>query len=316
MPDSISTLAVIRQRSELYRAIRQYFEAQSVLEVEVPALGRSSALDPQLASMSLLSLGETYYLQTSPELFMKRLLARGSGSIFSICKSFRDGEHSPRHNPEFTMLEWYRLGFDLPMLMADVAGLLQALLPKISFETSSYADLFQELIGLNPHRCSLSELALAIKNHTHFEGELDRSASLDLLAAEVLEPALQKKPAVFVVDYPECQAAMAQTNLDDQGNRVARRFELYVHGVELANGYLELTDVAEQRQRFQHDTETRRRTGLTEVAIDQKLLAAMEQGIPDCSGVALGLDRLLWLIHGSKDNIDIGRHILFPHRLL
>lgn len=319
----MGTFEIIQQRAELYQLIRNYFHHQDVLEVEVPVLGRTSALDPQLASMSLESQGETFYLQTSPEMFMKRLLSQGSGSIFSIGKSFREGEAGHRHNPEFSMLEWYRVGFGLDELIEDVSDLVKSLIPSTTFETKGYADLFQQYLDLNPHQCSESELLNLINRHTSYRGELNRSASLDLLMTEVIEPQIRNK-ALFIVDYPECQAAMAQLGNDKQGNQVAKRFELYVKGIELANGYLELTDVAEQSTRFVHDAKERDLQGLPQIPEDKNFLKALETGLPDCCGVALGLDRLLWLKQNLNENaaidaskkMDIGEHILFPWKSL
>jgi len=312
-----STIDIIRQRAELYRIIRDYFHHQDVLEVEVPLLGRSSALDPHLESMSLESRGDTYYLQTSPELFMKRLLSQDSGSIFSICKSFRAGEASTRHNPEFTMLEWYRLEFSLESLIEDVAGLIKKAIPTAFFETITYADLFQDCLGINPHQCSDDELHDLVVSHTSYQDKLDRPSSLDLIMSQVIEPAISKRTeGLFVVDYPACQAAMSQIDFDHQGNRVARRFELYMLGVELANGYLELTDADEQCQRFARDAHYRIEQGLPQIPEDKEFLKALDNGVPACSGVALGLDRLMWvrhsINHGAKGDINLSDYILFP----
>jgi len=310
---------VIQQRAELYQIIRDYFRHQGVLEVEVPILGKSSALDPHLASMSLESQGETYYLQTSPELFMKRLLAQGSGSIFSICKSFREGEAGARHNPEFTMLEWYRLGFCLEHLIDDVSSLLAKIIPGIEFGITSYADLFQQYLNVNPHQCSDADLSDLVCAHTSYTGKLDRSASFDLLMSQIIEPSIKDSPQ-FVVDYPACQAAMSRIEVDKNGDRVARRFELYVQGIELANGYLELTDSEEQRARFALDARARQVQNLPKIPEDKSFLKALDSGLPQCSGVALGLDRLLCLRQSmsakSTEKIDLGSQILFPWQAL
>ena len=317
MPKDI--LRVIRQRAALYQIIRDYFQHQAVLEVEVPTLGKSSALDPHLASMSLESQGETYYLQTSPELFMKRLLAQGSGAIFAICKSFRDAETSARHNPEFTMLEWYRPGFDLESLIGDLSSLMERIIPGIEFAVTSYVDLFQRCLGVNPHRCPDAELSGLTASYTGYKGELDRSASLDLLMARILESSVEDGP-LFVVNYPACQAAMARIAVDKNGDRVARRFEFYARGTELANGYLELTDGEEQRARFARDARVRKALGLPIIPEDKNFLKALDSGLPQCSGVALGLDRLLWLQQSmsvdGREKMDIGSQILFPWRTL
>lgn len=301
----------------------------------MPLLGRASATDPHLASMRVSNCknnSTSVYLQTSPELFMKRLLCAGSGSIFSIGKSFREGESSKRHNPEFSMLEWYRIGFDLDQLIEDVANLMASIIPAFSYRVKSYASWFSTCIGFAPHNCSNTQLDQAIKELTCFHGgietgELDRASAFDLLISEVVEPkikswCLDNNSSLFLVDFPACQAAMARLLTDSDGNQVARRFELYVHGVELANGYLELTDPIEQKTRFEQDQQLRKRLDLPEIQSDNKFIEALELGMPECSGVALGLDRLLWFIDAMNENgeivgepvkdVDIRPYLLFP----
>jgi len=309
----------IQQREDFYKKIREYFLQQAVVEVDVPVLGRYGPTDLHLASMSVLSGSTRYYLQTSPEFFMKRLLAEGSGDIFAICKAFREAETGSRHNPEFSMLEWYRCGFDLPRLMADVRSLVQCFLPGLAFETRSYAEVFESRLGLNPHPATDSELAeLALKN-TGFRGELDKAGYLDLLMSECIEPDLGNQ-ACFLLDFPVCQAAMAKIGQDGSGHQVARRFELYIDGMEIANGYLELASAEEQRQRFEADNLARKARKLEKMPIDENFLQALNQ-MPDCSGVALGLDRLLWLLCRDRGlvedtGINLEKVLLFPwHRL-
>lgn len=311
-----SVTEIIQERAELYQKVRQYFHQQNVLEVEVPLLGKSSALDPHLASLSVQSQDQAYYLQTSPELFMKRLLCQGSGSIFAITKAFRESEVSSRHNPEFSMLEWYRLGFSLEELIEDVAKLIRLFLPPFHYQILNYAELFQQYLGVNPHDCSDEQLLDLVHENTSFEGLLNRPACLDLLMSQIVEPAI-KDQIVFVLDYPACQAAMARVDLDAQGNSVARRFELYIHGVEVANGYDELCDPSEQRHRLKQDAKARQNQGLPEIPVDERFLSALqEQGLPDCAGVALGLDRLIWLVNrlnsGQGKSMQIGSTLLFP----
>lgn len=246
---------------------------------------------------------------------MKRLLAEGSGSIFSIGKAFREAEVGSRHNPEFSMLEWYRVGYRLEELIADVTCLLKALTPGFDAEITSYAALYEKYLGVNPHPLSDTELQSLVYKKTSCKDELDRSGCYDLLMAELIEPQLSGK-AVFVIDYPECQASMAKIITDTDGNRVAHRFELYIEGVEIANGYAELTDAKEQEERLQADRQFRKKKGLAEIPFDKKFLEAMEQGLPECSGVALGLDRLLWLTHKKGTDSEMGDFILFPWRSL
>ncbi|MBC6429214.1 MAG: EF-P lysine aminoacylase GenX [Cellvibrionales bacterium] len=296
----------ICRRADLYRQLRAYFAAQGVLEVEVPLLGRAGGTDLQIALMEVVAAGgdERLYLQPSPELFMKRLLAAGSGPIFYLGKCFRGGEQGGRHNPEFSMLEWYRPGFCLERLMADVAALMQRLVPGLAMASRPYAELFAEHCGVDPHRCSDAELDALVAERTRYRGQLNRDAALSLLFAELVEPHLGAG-GFFVVDYPAGQAAMAQL-VERDGVAVAERFEFYLEGVELANGYLELTDAAEQRARFQADNRERRARGLAEMPVDEKFLAALEAGLPACAGVALGVDRLLGLLRegGAADIAD------------
>lgn len=310
---------LIQQRADLYQKIREYFQQRNVLEVEVPVLGRSGPTDLHLASMSVLGGCTRYYLQTSPEFFMKRLLAQGSGDIFSIGKAFREGEAGSRHNPEFSMLEWYRLGYDLPGIMADVQSLVRCFLPDLGFETRAYAEVFESHLGLSPHAATDAELAELVSIKTDFRGELDRAGCLDLLMSACIEPALRGQ-ACFLFDFPSCQAAMAQIGPDNLGHQVARRFELYIDGVEIANGYLELADAAEQRRRFEADNIARESSDLEKLPIDEKFLQALHQ-MPDCSGVALGLDRLLWLLCRDKglvkdSRINLEQVLLFPWQKL
>ena len=250
----------------------------------------------------------TRYLQTSPEYAMKRLLAAGSGAIYQICKVFRDGERGRRHNPEFTMLEWYRPGFDHHRLMDEVDALLQAVLGAAAAERISYADAFRRHAGIDPHAASDGELrsrvaALGVSGIA----ELDRDDLLNLLLTHTVEQRLGVSRPTFLFDYPASQAALARIRPGDPP--VAERFEVFIDGVELANGFHELADPDEQRRRFAADLEERRRRGLPEVAVDERLLAALAAGLPDCAGVALGVDRLVMLKAGTRNIADV---IAFP----
>ena len=308
---------LIRLRADLYRQVRSYFQEQSVLEVETPVLGRSGPTDLHLASMSLPSGSSQYYLQTSPEFFMKRLLAENSGDIFSISRCFRDAEVGHRHNPEFSMLEWYRCGFGLADLMSDVEALVSRLLPHLTFSCHSYAEMFESCLGVNPHSASDMDLLNLVKSNTKFQGDLGRASCLDLLMSECVEPELAgQEKAHFLFDFPMCQAAMAQTGQNEDMHPVARRFELYINGLEIGNGYLELTSADEQRRRFQEDNIARHSAGFESMPIDENFLKALDQ-MPDCSGVAIGLDRLLWLIAREKNlvkssQVKLGEVLLFP----
>ena len=239
---------------------------------------------------------------------MKRLLAAGSGPIYQIARAFRDGEAGRRHNPEFTLLEWYQPGFDHHQLMAQVADLVGTVLSRSGYEKLSYRQVFLEMLDLDPFTCETAELEARVRAITD-PGDLrgNRDCWLNLLLTHEIEPSLGGRGMVFVYDYPASQAALARLDTVD-GVDLARRFELYVDGLELANGYFELTDAGEQRSRFERDNEQRRIDGAALRPLDEKLLAAMAVGIPDCSGVALGLDRLLMLREGLE---DIGQTLSF-----
>ena len=298
----------LRARARVLAQIRSFFAEHDVLEVETPVLSKCAVSDPFLDSLEV-SFGfqpgiedERLYLQTSPEYALKRLLAAGSGDIYSMAKVFRNGEFGRRHNPEFTMLEWYRLGFDDRQLMAEVAALVRAVVPELSVQYLSYAELFERELGLDPHQASLQQLQQVCREHVDapFEDD-DRDTWLNLLMSHVLEPRLQG--AVFIHSYPASMAALARVREDEQGRQVAARFELFVDGVELANGYHELTDATEQARRLQADQQQRAALGLPQRPLEQRLVEALEAGLPECAGVALGVDRLVMLALGV-DSLD------------
>lgn len=288
----------LRQRAALLALIRRFFAERDVLEVDTPALLCATASEPHLDSFVLPGGDAPRFLQTSPEFAMKRLLAAGSGAIYQVCKCFRRGESATRHNPEFTMLEWYRPGFDRRDAVAETAALIEAVLGLSRFRHHSYAELFEQFLGLNPHRASddeLSQLALS-KLEIQAQG-MARTDWLDLLMSHLVEPKLEG--AVFVYDFPRQQAGLSRIAENDQGDAVAQRFELYIDGMEIANGYHELLDPLELQRRADVDNAQRRACGLPEVPLDPHLLAAHQHGLPDCSGVALGFDRLLMLMCGA-----------------
>ena len=299
-----ASLDTLRQRADLLARIRRFFGTRDVLEVDTPLLCGSAVTDPALQPLLVergSSVTSPRYLQTSPEYAMKRLLAAGSGPVFQIARAFRDGEAGARHNPEFTLLEWYRPGFDQHQLMAEVAELVVDCLGERPLQTVRYRDLFHQQLGIDPCRAPLVELEAVARDHLDPGGlSGDRDLWLDLLMSHVIEPSLAGRGMVFVHDYPASQAALARI-VEVDGVALGQRFELYVDGVELANGYCELTDADEQRARFEADNARRREHGLPEQPIDEHLLAAMAHGLPDCSGVALGIDRLLMLLAGVDD---------------
>lgn len=292
---------ILRLRAEMLAKIRQFFADRNVLEVETPLLARTTATDVYIDSFEvappLAGEIENFFLQTSPEYCMKRLLASGSGAIYQICKSFRRGESSRRHNPEFTMLEWYRPDYSMKSLMDEVESLIRQLLNCEAIPRVSYRDLFQQQLQLDPHKIELDELRTIARSRLDIASDpLSRTDYLQLLLAQCIEPLMP--PQCFVFDFPVAQAALATIAEDESATPVAKRFELFCGGVELANGYFELTDAVEQRARFEADLEARRMLKLPAYPIDEKLLAAMEQGLPSCAGVALGVDRLVMLAYG------------------
>ncbi len=301
-------LGLMRQRAELLAGLRQFFAARTILEVETPLLCRSGITDPAIEPFVVASgdsLQQPRFLQTSPEYAMKRLLATWGEPIFQISKAFRNGEAGSRHNPEFSLLEWYRPGFDHHQLMAEVADLVHSCLGERALQKYSYRQLFQERLQLDPFTATIAELQTVARRNLD-PGTLsgDRDLWLDLLMSHVLQPQLGHGAICFIYDYPVSQAALARVvQADDVW--VGQRFELYVDGMELANGYCELTDAAEQRQRFERDNALRRERGQCERPVDEQLLAALAHGLPDCSGVALGVDRLLMLATGASHIRDV-----------
>ncbi|MDA7773686.1 EF-P lysine aminoacylase EpmA [Pseudomonadales bacterium] len=304
--------ATLQQRSKIYRTIRRFFDDRGVVEVTTPVLGASGVSDLHIQSLSLVDDGQSWFLQSSPEYSMKRLLASGSGSIYQICPAFRAGELGSKHNTEFSMLEWYRVGFSLEELVAEVATLLQQTLDVNQVQTSkfrftTYRELFTSRFDVNPHDAGIETLRglifaenLASDHIDNIDDDATLNECLDLLFTRCIEPGLDEP--TFVLEFPAGQAALAKIVTNDHCDVVARRFELYWQGMELANGYDELTDPAELRQRFEKNNTQRVARGLIEMAPDKKLLASMSE-LPDCAGVAIGLDRLVMLLCG-KTSID------------
>jgi len=294
-----ATLEAIEVRAATLAKIRQFFAEREVTEVEVPLLASSGVTDPAIDLFEVPTDRGPRFLQSSPEYAMKRLLAAGSGDIFYCGKAFRASEVGSRHNPEFTLLEWYRLDWDHHQLIAEVASLIEYLIGPISWQIWSYQQLFEHCLGLNPHRCSGGELAQALQSASiEVVGDIDRRDSLDLLLTHVIEPKISEWGLVFIVDFPADQAALARV-LTDRGETLAARFEAYYQGVELANGYWEEIDMTELERRFELDRLRRAQQGAASVNSDTRFLTAHRAGLPDCAGVALGLDRLLMAITGQ-----------------
>ncbi len=308
---------ILRLRARLLARLRTFFAEQGVLEVDTPALSAAATPSPALASFETCYHGpggkRRLYLHTSPEFPMKRLLAAGSGPIYQVCKVFRDGEAGRLHNPEFTLLEWYRPGFGATELMAETEALLRHLLAGIrslpAFRSITYRELFRRFAGVDGLEATVAELrqALAGRGIEPPAGlpEDDPDPWRDLVLTTLVEPCLEG--AWFVCDYPASQAALARLRSDDPA--VAERFELYLDGVELANGFVELGDAVEQRARFEAENAARSAAGLPEMPLDERLLAALEAGLPDCAGIALGFDRLLMYAAGRADIREV---LAFP----
>lgn len=306
-------IATLRERARLTGRVRAFFFARDVLEVETPMLGHGGSTDVHLDSLSCEAMTPSgqarLWLQTSPEFHMKRLLAAGSGPIFQLARSFRDGEVGRRHNLEFTMLEWYRPGFSLGALIDEADALIREVLPDDPGlqRRHRYRDLFRERLSIDP----FTEALDGLRRMASAKGGLDmedaqRDDCLDLLMSLVIEPTLGREGLDVVIDYPASQAALARRHQDpEDGAWVASRFEVYRNGLELANGYDELTDASEQQARFNEDNAARRALGKPEVAVDERLLAALRSGMPSGSGVALGLDRLFQLALGKSSVADV-----------
>ncbi|MCL6415623.1 EF-P lysine aminoacylase GenX [Aestuariirhabdus sp. Z084] len=309
-------LPELQRRATLLRDIRRYFDQQQVMEVETPVLSRAAVTDLHIDSFSTRFLptgggrNQTRFLHTSPEFPMKRLLASGSGDIYQICRVFRNGEVGGRHNPEFTMLEWYRLGMDQQQLMDDMTAMLAVAANFSELRRVSYRRLFEEHFGINPHQASDEQLRQLVADKVDAQlTDLGRNDCLDLLFSQRIEPQLGVAgdavlAGVYVYDYPASMAALARVEMES-GEPVARRFELFVAGVELANGYHELCDAEEQRRRFQQDCIDRDTLGRREFPQDEAFLAALAAGLPDCAGVAIGLDRVLMLMAGTQRIADV-----------
>jgi len=308
-----ASLTNLRRRAQVIDTIRRFFAERQVLEVETPSLSAAAVSDPHLFPFATDyvpeggGLAQTLYLHTSPEYPMKRLLAAGSGCIWQLCRVYRNGESGSRHNPEFSMLEWYRLGFDHHRLMDEVDDLVDVVLGCGRSRRVTYAALFVEHLGVDIHTCENAELARLGLEHCDFRGELDRDGWLNLLFSHCIEPRLLQPTMVYA--FPASQAALARVVEGDDRVASAARFELFIKGMELANGYFELTDADEQSRRFEADQRLREIFQRPVLPTDQRLIGALQQGLPECAGVALGVDRLVMLALGAS---RIDEVIAFP----
>ncbi len=321
----LCSIDAITIRSRLYKRIRDFFEIRGVLEVETPLLSRATVTDPFIASLEVSLPNDTehiYYLQTSPEFAMKKMLCSGIGSIFQICKAFRAEEQGVNHNQEFTMLEWYRLGFNLEDLMQEMQELLLYIFDENPSQETvkqcikiSYTELFLHYLQFDHNKVEIDYLINVIKKifddqfdavleHDKFEQLFNKDDLLMILLSNYIEPRLEKNNIYFLYDFPATQAALAR--VDNTGNYpVAKRFEVYFQGVELANGYYELADFKDQQARFQRDLTRRKQQNLPLVAVDNDLISALKNGLPECSGVAMGLDRILMILLQTKNIEDV-----------
>lgn len=324
-----ASFELIRLRADTLRAIRSFFDENQVLEVDTPTLSSATVPDPFIESFQTRYIPltqtmqtEQYYLHTSPEFPMKRLLASGSGSIYQISKVFRQGESGRRHNPEFTLLEWYRDGWDHHQLMHEVCQLLTLLLsPCIELAAPqfvTYEQAFQEVLGINPHTVNKADL-LACAEKTGLADVLDenepRDRFLELLFSHTIEPSLGKsrdktndQPCICCLyHYPASQASLAKTAVQN-GQLTAERFEVFIDGIELGNGFHELNDAQQQKARFEADNQARKQMGHDEIPMDDYFLEAVGY-LPECAGVAIGMERLLMVMSQSQHINDV---IAFP----
>ncbi len=302
----------LKIRASIIQSIRAFFIERGLLEVETPVLSQSGVTDvhlfcfetfflgPQISEQKAGPAGTPLYMQTSPEFHMKRLLSAGSGSIFQIGKAFRNEESGRFHNPEFTLLEWYQVGFDHHLLMDEMDQLLQLILSSLSAKRLTYQQAFLEVLNVDPLAASLDEIKQAgahLNLGDVLFNETDRDTVLQLLFCFAIEPVIAIDKPCFVYNFPASQAALARISPDDQ--RVAERFEVYYKGIELANGFHELSDAKEQLLRFKADNRLRQEKGLKQMPIDQHFIDSLNE-LPDCAGVALGIDRLIMLVTQCK----------------
>ena len=297
---------VLRRRAELLVKTRRFFDARGFLEVETPILSADTVVDRHLDPFSLEYARKTWYLQTSPEFHMKRLLAEGAEAIYQITRAFRQDERGPLHNPEFTIVEWYRTadGYDAGMRL--LGELAEALLDRGPAERMSYIEAFDRFVGLHPAATPVGELQSLAQKRLSSVPELDaadRDGWLDLLLSECVQPHLGREQPLILYDYPASQSALAKVR--NETHPVAERFELFVDGVELANGYHELTDPAELRRRNAETNRLRKRDGKQPLPEESRLLEAMDRGLPAATGVALGFDRAAMVAIGAQSLADV-----------
>lgn len=311
-----ASFEALRLRAALNARIRAFFAERDVIEVETPVMSMAGNTDPNIASFRLQFSGRTdggprtRWLRTSPEYPLKRLLAAGFGDCYELGRVFRDGEAGGRHNPEFSMLEWYRLDWDHQRLIGETAELVQAALALVGRSATlsriGYHALYRERLGIDPHTADIAQLQAALGDVVIDPAGLNRDDWLDLLMTHRLQPSFPADQLLAIHDYPASQCALARVREGEGGAPpVAERFELYLGPLELANGYHELADADEQGKRFDRDLDLRRHRGDPEPPRDERLLAALGSGFPHCAGVALGVDRLMMAIFGTGRIADV-----------
>jgi lysyl-tRNA synthetase class 2 len=310
MPDWRPTVSLqyLAQRAQLLNQARHFFSKRDVLEVETPLACAHTVTEPNIESFNFSAEGTQRFLQTSPEYAMKRLLADGAPDIFQICKSFRIGEQGTLHNPEFTMIEWYRRGYCLKQMMQETVDLIVSLLAKsgrpINVEYNSYYDLTERALGKSLRSLSENEIKnLAAENGLVQKSDNSLEQCVDFLFSHKVQLDMCKQSITVVFHYPAAQAALSKLNEDD--NTVSERFEVFYQGVELANGYVELLDPEQQLTRFVKDQQIRKQHGSTQVEIDQRLIDAQRHGLPECAGVAVGFDRVMMLAVGASSLSEV-----------
>ena len=314
--------SAIIERSKLYNQIRIFFAERDVLEVETPLLSPATVTDPFIDSFEVFGAKDSQkknklYLQTSPEFCMKRLLCCNTGSIYQICKAFRSEEDGRKHNKEFTMLEWYRVGYKLDGLMDEVGTLLSNILQltQQKIKKYTYQQLFKEYFNFDCYQVDIDflknqllaldqEQYITLLSDPDFNNNYTADDLLMILLCDYIESRFPKDTLIFLYDYPPTQAALAKIDTTQQ-YPVAKRFEVYFNGMELANGYYELADSQEQKTRYEKDLAKRKKLNFPSIVTDSNLIAALESGLPDCSGVAMGLDRLLMLKLGTSNIEDV-----------
>lgn len=313
---------LIKLRAEVFAKVRQFMSERNIMEVETPVLSHATVTEfhldsfystyssPQLntteQNIPEQNTSETLYLQTSPEYAMKRLLASGMGAIYQISKVFRNEEQGKRHNPEFTMLEWYQPGHDHHQLMGELESFL-SLFAMSDCEKISYDNVFARQTGLDPHTCDTDELVRLAEEYGLSSSSEERSVLLDFIFSHKIVSTLGNTKPLFVYDYPACQSALAK--LGDKSPKIAERFELFINGMEIANGFHELTDADEQLDRFEEDLLLRKKAKRPDIPLDHLFLDAMKYGLPSCAGIAVGIDRLLMAITGIDDIREV---LTFP----